>query len=319
MTDGTSLKNLILRLAREENFPRSRMLNPLPLADRSAHTDQPYPEGARSALLVFLPYDLKEGPGVLAPFARSNYYREAMARLKRIASAVRRETGCSKGDLRLFCNSRFPEKQMAWHCGLGTLGKNSLLITPEYGSLGIVAGMFLPFDLPGDSPLESAPYEGCGSCSLCRRACPAGALRKEGGLERKLCFQHLSTEPVILSAEQTARWDLLYGCQICQDVCPRNRDRAAGQPLGRGYLGPEPDLEFLLTSSPEELKAAFKGSVLGQSWIDPILLQRNALICLWNRSDRETAKKLAQRCADDPRKILAETARCLLSLIPDKV
>jgi epoxyqueuosine reductase len=316
MISGSEFKTMLLHLAEEEGFPCSRILGSLPPVKSGDHCNEPYPAEARSALIVFLPYDCDGGPGVIAPFARSNYYQEAVARLKHISTVVRQKTGFTKGDLRIFCNSRFPEKQMAWCAGLGTLGRNSLLITPEYGSLGIIAGMFIPLDLPGDLPLERNPYDSCGTCSQCLEACPAGAIRAKGGLERSLCFQYLSTESKVLSPEVTAQWNLLYGCQICQDRCPKNRKKPQGTSLERGFLGAEPDLRFILTASDEELKAFRKGTVLGQSWIDSVLLRRNALICLWQRSNVKERKSLVASYLEHKDNILSETARCLIDLYP---
>ena len=305
---------LLREMALAEDFSRCRILCPLPGGDLHGPGDIPFPENARSALLVFLPYGQNGVPGVLAPFARSNYYGEAVARLKRIVSVLRRETGLSKGDFRIFCNSRFAEKQMAWLCGLGVLGRNSLLITPEYGSLGIIAGIFLPFEPDGDAPLESSPYEGCGSCRLCLSACPGGAVKGEGGIVRSRCYQYLSTEPVVLPPEITSRWNILYGCQICQDVCPKNRGRLAGVTTERGFLGEDPDLKYILQASDDDLKAYLKGSVLAQSWIDPVLIRRNALICLWQRAGQEEKGALADAFLRHPHDILAGTARCLRDL-----
>ena len=295
-------------------FSRLRILSPLPDWNFTGHVDMPFPENARSACLFFYPYDRSGGPGVLAPFARSNYYAEAVARLKRIVSELRRKTGLSREDFRIFCNSRFPEKQMAWHCGLGYFGRNSLLITPEYGSLGIIAGFFLPFELEGDSPLENAPYENCGSCRLCASSCPGKAVKDGGGIDRPLCYQHLSTASVVLSPEVTSRWNILYGCQICQDVCPKNRKKPEGNPAGRGLLGEEPDLKFILEASEDELREYLKGSALSQSWIRPVLLKRNALICLWQRGTGEERAALTGAYLNHPDGILAGTAACLREL-----
>ncbi|MDC7218520.1 MAG: 4Fe-4S double cluster binding domain-containing protein [Spirochaetales bacterium] len=310
------LKSFILNRASEEAFSRCRILSPLPQVPRNSHCDEAYPDSARSALLVFLPYDRSEGEGIIAPFARSNYYKEAVSRLKKLSTALRAKTKASKGDLRIFCNSRFPEKEMAWHCGLGNIGKNSLLLTPEYGSLGIIAGMFLPFDLPGDSPLEKEYYRGCGSCSLCRDACLAGAVKEEGSINKSLCFQHLSTERQVLSPEVTARWNILYGCQICQDVCPQNRKIIPGPALERGFLGARPDLRFILTCSDTELKEYRKGTVLGQAWIDSVALRRNALICLWREGSEEERQELVEAYRNSPEEILAGTAQILERVIP---
>ena len=301
------IAGMIKEQAASLGFSRARILNPLPDLVPEGHTNEIHPAGARSALLVFLPYDRSEGEGTLAPFARSNYYRETVARLKKIVSSLRQKGEYVREDLRIFCNSRFPEKRMAWLCGLGTFGRNSLLITPEYGSLGIIGGIFLPFDLPGDPPLEDSPYGGCGSCRLCLDACPGSAVSEEGGIILSRCLQYLSTQHEVLPLPVMKKWHFLYGCQICQDVCPRNRRAPEGISLERGYLGAEPDLEQILNASEGELRELLKGTVLGQSWIEPVLMRRNALICLWNRSGPIKRRELFQMFQNHRESLLAET------------
>ncbi len=307
----SSDKSRLLDRALSLGFSRARLLCPLPDIAPGERGNRDSSPDARSALLVFLPYDLSGGEGTLAPFARSNYYREAVTRLKKIVSALARERGLSRGDLPIFCNSPYPEKRMAWLCGLGSLGRNSLIITPEYGSLGIIAGIFLPLDLPGDAPLESTPFDMCGACRLCREACPGGAVRGEGGIERSLCYQNLSTRGGVLPREVMAKWRLLYGCQICQEVCPRNGKAPSVPSLERGYLGAAPDLDFIVNASEGELGAFLKGTVLGQSWIEPALLRRNALICLWNEGGEGKRRLLRERFLNHPDPLMAGTMEIL--------
>lgn len=274
--------------------------------------------------MVFLPYEREREPGVvddgrsaarIAPFARANYYREAVTRLQSLWSRIRRETGHAKGEGRIFCNSRYPEKQMAWLCGLGLLGKNSLILTPEYGSLGIIAGIFLPFALEGDGPIEGAPYESCRSCRACGTACPGEAIRPAGGIDKKLCYQFLSTEHRVLPVPVMERWgNILYGCQICQEVCPENGQAPEGHGVGRGRLGEGLDPLEILEWGDEELKARLKGSVLGARWIGASVLKRNALLCLAGRRD-ESARKVLERYAAEDDHILAETAAWVLERI----
>ncbi|MDR3301961.1 MAG: hypothetical protein LBT01_05435 [Spirochaetaceae bacterium] len=112
------------------------------------------PEGA--FLVCALPYGnqfpdeagpkLGEEDALIAPFARYNYYREAVRRLQKIASDLRRRAGGEKADFRIFCNSPIPEKPIAVRASLGVYGKNSLIITKEAGSLVVLAMMSLPFE-----------------------------------------------------------------------------------------------------------------------------------------------------------------------------
>ncbi|MBN2627385.1 MAG: hypothetical protein JXA95_12025, partial [Spirochaetales bacterium] len=138
-------------------------------------------------------------------------------------------------------------------------------------------------------------------------ACPGSAVSEEGGIILSRCLQYLSTQHEVLPLPVMKKWHFLYGCQICQDVCPRNRSVPEGVSLERGYLGAEPDLTQILNASEGELRELLKGTVLGQSWIDPVLMRRNALICLWNRSGPIKRRELFQMFQNHRESLLAET------------
>ena len=119
--------------------------------------------------------------------------------------------------------------------------------------------------------------ESCADCRACVEACPTGALRGDGSLDRELCLQHWSSIPGALPPAIEAAWgDRLYGCDLCQEACPAIRaddgcchwPRAAGRGLSASWG---------LGSSEAELEAALAGSALGMSWISIEALKRNAL------------------------------------------
>jgi ferredoxin len=146
---------------------------------------------APALLVTALPYGQSPAPLcrppelAIAPFARRNYYREAVKRLQALARDFRDRYGREKPEYglkrhyRVFCNSPVPEKPLAVACGLGVIGRNGLVITPEAGSLVIIAALTLPFPLEGDGPLTAesgVSCENCGPRSPCMAACPTGAL-----------------------------------------------------------------------------------------------------------------------------------------------
>ena len=246
--------------------------------------------GFKAVLMAALPYpasgpeDLSH-PGDphlrLAPFARANYYREALARMKEVVRRLRRIGNWSKGDFRIFINSSLPEKALALQAGLGFQGRNGLIITPGAGSLVVLSGLALPFVPEGAfAPLPRYPAMDCGSCRRCIDACPTGALRPEGGLVLSRCLQALSTRPFPMRY-----WDAwetrFYGCQTCQEVCPHNQNPRRGIQTEEGFLGPSLSLKYLLSNG-EDLKNRLKGSVLDRRWIRGENLLRNALIAAGN-------------------------------------
>ncbi len=215
---------------------------------------------------------------MIAPFARKNHYKEIIRRL-RIAL---KEAGppfaeYTKKELRFFSNSSLPEKEIAALAGLGFRGRNTLLISKDHGSRGLLGGVIFPDRISGaesPSPLTVS----CGSCRRCEESCPGGAL-SGGRLSRESCLQHWTTTDGVIPAELKEVWgERIYGCMICQDCCPWNRKRGSWSPVALGVIAPEPDLKFYLTSTPEEIKAHFKGTALGMGWIRGEYLLRNALI-----------------------------------------
>jgi len=218
----------------------------------------------------------------VAPFAAVNHYREAVSRMKRIARLLRERAALTKGDIRLFCNSTLPEKQFATLSGLGFTGRNSLVITREWGSRVILAGMIVNLEMEEDKPLEKGSIPGalCGSCRRCMESCPTGAIESSGVINRDKCLQSLTTDSRQIPEWIMEKWgNRLYGCTICQDCCPFNKPVASPEPDGiAGDLNTPLTFESVLKSTEAELKLRLRGTALGMSWITAENLKRNALI-----------------------------------------
>ncbi|MDR3144829.1 MAG: hypothetical protein LBU21_00975 [Treponema sp.] len=249
----------------------------------------PFDPGPSSLLVVALPYgngedrageqDAPVYAGYIAPFARRNYYREAVKRLKTLAAELRGRDG-KKRDFRIFCNSRIPEKPLAVQCGLGAPGRNGLVVSPRGGSLFVIAALTLPMPLESDGPEPS--FAPCGDCDPrdppCKRACPTGAQRGDGTIDLRRCIQwYASGKEERIPGEVARRWGRrLYGCSSCQDACPRNHPPIAGTETGEGPLPAWLDCRELLARSDGEIKARFKGTAMGLSWLGPAAIRRNA-------------------------------------------
>ena len=167
---------------------------------------------------------------------------------------------------------------MAAEAGLGYIGKNSLLITPEFGSICLIAGMILPPFVPLPDIPEKKQTASCGNCTLCSSACPTGAL-SDKGFNREKCLQNWTSDKRILPDEIKEKWgNRIYGCTICQDVCPKNRKIPEGRTVERGVIPSGLSLEFLIKAEDDEIRNLFKGSSVGMSWIGPMVLKRNAVL-----------------------------------------
>jgi epoxyqueuosine reductase len=276
-------------------------------------------EGFQAAVMAALSYpcdeitDLstQEDPHtLLAPFARANYYAEAVARLKKAAGKLREEGNFKKRDFRIFVNSRLPEKPLALAGGIGFQGKNSLIIVPGRGSLVVLAGMALPYH-PSREPRPQKKPGSCGTCRRCVDACPTGAILPEGGLIRDRCLQEMSTGKMPETFWET--WGTrLYGCQICQDVCPHNGNPLRETIPAPGRLGPSVSIRKILRSG-TNLKQLFRGTVLDRHWITPEHLLRNSLIAAGNHPRGGVIKEEIEPYLGHSEEMISRAARWSLN------
>jgi epoxyqueuosine reductase len=216
---------------------------------------------------------------LIAPFARRNYYKTAVHMLRPLAARLEKELGIPRKSVRLFCNSRAPEKPLCVAAGLAWLGNNGLCIAPGLGSLFVIAGLVIPAALR-DEPAVEKPLAGrCGSCRRCMDACPTGAIVRPGVVERARCLQDHAARAEVLSPEMMGKWGArLYGCQDCQSVCPHNKGLAEEGPNALGEIGPSVSLRWFLSLDGARVQAFFRGTAMGMSWISKDALLRNAIL-----------------------------------------
>ena len=228
-----------------------------------------------------------EPSGLIAPFARGNYYKEAVKRLRNVSKKIREKTDLCKKDIRVFANSRYPEKLFASLAGVGFHGKNSLIITKEAGSLCILAGMIIQSRIKADIYPDGCDVPGrfCGSCSRCIDKCPTKAITQPGIIDANLCIQSLSAKCIMLSEEIMEVWGTrIYGCQVCQDVCPFNKNCKIPDSTYPGNLVRSIPLKQILKG---EFKEILRGTAMGMPWIDPLAIIRNGIIAAGNIGTEE--------------------------------
>lgn len=181
------------------------------------------------------------------------------------------------------------DRAVARRAGLGFIGKNTCLITPEYGSWVFLGELVTNLELPPDEELDA----GCGDCSLCLQACPTGALVEPYKLDSSRCLGYLTLQSGSIPEEfRTPLGSTLYGCDICQRVCPQNRETAgfneeAFEPcIEEAY----PRLLPLFSLSNREFREQF-GHLAG-AWRRLKTWQRNALVVLGNRRVQQAQELL---------------------------
>jgi epoxyqueuosine reductase len=262
----------------------------------SCHPESLLP-GARTVVSAALSYyapgpDPGDGDGRLPRYTWSDHY----ALLREKLDALGRRIG---GSYRVFVDAnQHVDREGAARAGVGFYGKNTLLITRGYGSWVVLGTLVTDVEIEPNPALELD----CGSCRLCIDACPTHALDEPGVLDSTRCLSYWTQAPGPIPEEYREPLGAqVYGCDICQDVCPWNRGaekRRAAVPL-RGDAEPAVSLRDWLTAPDEELRERYDRLYFPRN--DPRYLRRNALVAAGNSGDAtllEAVRPYTQE--DDP-------------------
>jgi epoxyqueuosine reductase len=243
----------------------------------SCHPEKLLPS-ARTVVSAALCYyqeepDRPQGHGRLPRYTWYDAYAELRGKLDELG----RRLGA---DYRVLVDeNQHVDREAAARSGVGFYGKNTLLITRRFGSWVVLGALVTERELEQTLPL---PLD-CGSCTLCIEACPTGALDEPGTLDATKCLSYWTQSAHDPPASyRQALGEQVYGCDICQDVCPWNRGiekRRADQSLRPG-AEPHVDLVDWLESDPDELRERYARLYVPRN--DGRFLQRNARIALAN-------------------------------------
>ncbi len=246
---------------------------------------------ARSLIAVGLQYDTPypystEAPsdrGWIARYAWGDDYHDVMkTMLEGLVEDLRQEAGPFTA--RTYVDTGpVVERAYAAAAGLGAWGKNTCLLHPEHGSWFFLGEAVTDLDLPADAPRPDL----CGSCTACLEACPTGALPAPYVLDARRCISYLTIE-VKGALPEERRADLgrhVFGCDICQDVCPWNRRRRQrGGPAFAPRAGLEaPDLGDLASLDDAAFRERFHRSPVKRARRRGLL--RNVAVALGNSGD----------------------------------
>ncbi|MBA3718091.1 MAG: tRNA epoxyqueuosine(34) reductase QueG [Actinobacteria bacterium] len=248
----------------------------------SCHPEQLF-AGARTVISTALCYyapgpESRAGEGRLARYTWSDRYAELREKLDALGQRL-------GGEYRVLVDeNQHVDREAAARSGVGFYGKNTLLITKSHGSWVVLGTLVTDAEIGPTPPLDLD----CGSCRICIDACPTGALDEPGTLDSTKCLSYWTQSPRTIPEEYRAEMgEMVYGCDICQDVCPWNR----GVEKRRTGEAPPPDAEPTvslvewLEAEGEELVKRYDRLYVPRN--DPRHLKRNALIALGNSGGPE--------------------------------
>ncbi len=251
--------------------------------------------GARSVVAVALSYAARwpdpvpPGECEVARYARGRDYHAVMKRRLRalVAAVAERDPGA-----RTFASADVaPVMEKAWaeRAGIGWIGKNGCLVTPEHGSWVVLGTVLVDRDLEPDAPHP----ERCGTCEACLPACPTGAIPEPGFVDSRRCISYWTIERrgEIPGEVAGALGNWMFGCDACQTACPWNQGatRACDPDLaprgGQAALA----IDDVLALSPDDYRRRFNGTAIARARYDGLL--RNAVLAAGRAGDpsREAA------------------------------
>jgi epoxyqueuosine reductase len=269
------------------------------------------------------------GRAVIARYARGvDYHTVIKKKLRRLLTWL---DGAVPGGVRgrpYVDTGPILERDLGRRAGLGWFGRNTMLISPRRGSYFFLGVLLVDVPLPASPPFE---FDRCGSCSACVEACPTEALlgRNADGapvLDARRCVSYLTIElrGVIPSELRPGLGNHVFGCDVCQEVCPFTRrfsratreESYAARPELSGPDGGAPALldlaERLLSSSEEDFARDFRGSPLKRARREGLL--RNVCVALGNWGS-EDATAVLERALEDRSELVREHARWALERV----
>jgi epoxyqueuosine reductase len=272
--------------------------------------------GARSMVLVALNYyqgDPPAGEGwrAVARYAwGEDYHRVMIPRLQALLAFLREAGGAGIEGKAYVDTGPLLERDLAARAGLGWIGKNTMLLHPELGSWFFIGALLTTADLDPDEALPDR----CGTCRACLEACPTGAFPAPYILDARRCISYLTIEHRGSIPEDlrplVGEW--LFGCDICQEVCPWNRKAPRTREAAFLPRGEPPGLRDLVEMTEEEWRARVGGTALTRPKRGGLL--RNAAVVAGNQKAPEAIPAL-RRALGDPDPVVREQAAWALARI----
>jgi len=276
---------------------------------RRADPRQILPE-CKSVLVLAAPYadpksaETSEGhvPGPVGRVAAyawgDDYHNVFIPKLKALVDFMEEQVGYPVPNRYYTDTGPVLERELAQRAGLGWIGKNTCLINPKRGSYFLLAEIFLGIELEPDSPVIT---DHCGTCTRCIEACPTECILPDRTIDARRCISYLTIElkDDIPEALRPLLGDWVFGCDICQMVCPWNRfaTDTIEEALSPRSDVPHPNLIRELELSPEAFNRKFKNSPVKRTKRRGYL--RNVAVASGNSEDKKTIPALENAGKDD--------------------
>jgi epoxyqueuosine reductase len=236
----------------------------------------PDPDALRQALAPVLDASPAQPAGRIARYALgTDYHRALRDRLEALAADLRNE-GLPAGEVAYVDDRPLAERALAARAGLGWIGKNTNLLThATAGSWVFIGAILSSAEIEPDAPIRTT----CGGCTRCLDGCPTGALVGPRTIDARRCISYLTIEhPGALDGwEAGAIGDWIFGCDVCQEVCPVN---SAADDSGALLVPLEPLIAWLLPMGSREFGRIFAATALTRAGRHRLL--RNAIAALAN-------------------------------------
>jgi epoxyqueuosine reductase len=279
--------------------------------------------GCKSILVLAIPYqpvksstfNLQHSTFNIASYALGDDYHDViLPRLKQIVEFIEEQVGHPIPNRYYTDTGPVLERELAQRAGLGWIGKNSMLIHPQAGSTFLLAEIFLGIELELDDPFNT---DHCGTCTRCIEACPTDCILPNRTVDSRRCISYLTIEnngviPEDLR-EPIGNW--VFGCDICQQVCPWNRFSPPADPA----LEPSIPLSVLssdLSMTPLEFNRRFKRSPIKRAKRRGYL--RNLAVAVGNIGD-ESDLPFLEEAANDKESLVGSHARWAMSKIKREI
>ncbi|MEA2086494.1 MAG: tRNA epoxyqueuosine(34) reductase QueG [Candidatus Caldatribacteriota bacterium] len=242
----------------------------------------------------------KEPCGKIARFDIGNFYYDVKLKLKKIIDFINQETNFK---YKSKCKSNYVslvEKPIAQRAGVGWYGKNGIIITERFGSWVVLGEIITELELDTDESLQ----RDCGDCTICIDSCPTKAIVSPYIIDRTRCLQYISERPMKVPLDFREVWeDKLYGCTICQEVCPKNyKVKPKKYKPEYGYIGAKIPLIPLLQITEEEFRDYFAYNQIAMRPREAI--KRNAVLALGNIGNPRAVVPLIKVLQEDDNSIV---------------